>query len=46
MKQRSLPLFTTSQLINSISLLKPHIEEPKAEIPPLTEVQKLACAIL
>ena len=36
MKQKSLPLFTTSQLINSINLLKPHIEHEKPEIVPLT----------
>jgi hypothetical protein len=46
MKQKSLPLFTTSQLINSINLLKPHIYEPKDEELPLTETQKQAAAIL
>ena len=46
MKQKSLPLFTTSQLINSINLLKPHIYEPKDEEPPLTEAQMQAAAIL
>ena len=46
MKQRSLPLFTTSQLINSINLLKPHIYEPKDEEPPLSEAQLKANSIL
>ena len=36
MKQKSLPVFTTSQLFNSINLLKPHIADPKPEVPPLT----------
>eukprot|EP00919_Chromeraceae_sp_WS-2016_P076457 GHVR01180672.1.p1 GENE.GHVR01180672.1~~GHVR01180672.1.p1 ORF type:complete len:108 (+),score=6.46 GHVR01180672.1:4693-5016(+) len=30
MKQKSLPLFTTSQLLNSINLLKPYVDLPKA----------------
>ena len=42
MKQKSLPLFTTSQLVNSINLLKPHVELEKPEEIPLTEVQKEA----
>lgn len=46
MKQRSLPLFTTSQLINSINLLKPHIYEPKDEAPPLSAAQQQANNIL
>lgn len=39
MKQKSLPLFTTSQLLNSINLLKPHVESPKLNQAPPTPAQ-------
>jgi hypothetical protein len=39
MKQKSLPLFTISQLLNSINLLKPHIEIPKPPAPPQTPAE-------
>ena len=42
MKQKSFPLFTTSQLLNSISLLKPYIEPPKKAEEPLNAVQLAA----
>jgi hypothetical protein len=40
MKQKSFPLFTTSQLLNSINLLKPHVEAPKPPKPELTTIQR------
>lgn len=46
MKQKSLPMFTTSQLINSINLLKPHVETPKPPSPPLTPEEADADKIL
>lgn len=46
MKQKSLPMFTTSQLINSINLLKPHVETPKPLTPPLTPEEDEADKIL
>ena len=46
MKQRSFPLFTTSQLLNSISLLKPYIETQQEEEKPVSVVEKQARAIM
>ena len=45
-KQKSLPLFTTSQLVNSINLLKPHVQTHKIEVIQLSDVQKEAKKIL
>lgn len=51
MKQKSLPLFTTSQLLNSINLLKPHVETPKSVVaapsPTEAEAQRvLSCDVI
>jgi hypothetical protein len=39
LKQKSFPLFTTSQLLNSISLLKPQVDLPRPPEPQLTPLQ-------
>ena len=46
MKQKSIPVFTTSQLFNSINMLKPHIEAEKDQLPPLTQTQSEASQVL
>jgi hypothetical protein len=46
MKQKSFPLFTTSQLLNSINLLKPYIETPKPPTLPPTPAETEAEGIL
>lgn len=42
LKQKSFPLFTTSQLLNSISLLKPQAETQQFPESVLSEVEKQA----
>lgn len=42
LKQKSFPLFTTSQLLNSISLLKPQAETQQFQESVLSEVEKQA----
>lgn len=42
LKQKSFPLFTTSQLLNSISLLKPQAESQPFQECVLSEVEKQA----
>ena len=42
LKQKSFPLFTTSQLLNSISLLKPQAETQQFQECVLSEVEKQA----
>jgi len=39
MKQKSFPLFTTSQLFNSINLLKPHFEAVKPQTLPPSPIE-------
>ena len=46
MKQKSFPLFTTSQLLNSINLLKPHVETSKPELPPPTLIEQETSTVL
>lgn len=46
LKQKSFPLFTTSQLLNSISLLKPHVEVSKPAEPEQTPIQKEAEVVM